>query len=787
MILRVLLVHDCGLDVKFTASNRVEFAIDYARSVYLIILKIVSERSMRRSIPVLLLSILIFLSIQPLFAEAQSAKPKLTLDDFFNFVSFPDVKVSPDGNSVVIETERADWEQQIFRRELWLYRTASNAADTQSSGSLVQLTQSAHNTSPQWSPDGKWIAFLSERKVSESKDIGSGDSKGRDGDRAESQGKGDVAQLLLISPSGGEAFAITSGEDEVHSFAWGGDSKSIAFATRQPWTKQQNDDHKKEWKDVSSYRGDERGDVIFRLALDEALARHAALGTAEIPASEKDSGVTPGAIAITRSPLRIGQITIARDGSRLAFVTSSVSERQEKVQDFDLYLVNYQGNRSLANPALEAAPVRLTHNEAVELNPEWAPDNRHLFFQVNLGSLERKYEDPQPRLYWIDAGDTSDINPARRDVKRWFAAYPGEVVRYAPFSDGSVLASGRMGTEVQPITQANPKAAVVKREGWSGTYELPAAAAQTSRIAFGYSSTLKPTEIYLADGPNKIAQAQPITSFNKRFTERDLPQAKPYRWTSDDGTPVEGMLMYPPGKFEAKNLRMFVFIHGGPQDADGNHFEADWYQWDRLAASAGWLVFEPNYRGSTGYGDKFALGIVPEIVSRPGKDILTGVDALVKDGIADVNQLTIGGYSYGGYMTNWLITQTTRFKAAVTGAGAVEHVANWGNDDTTFDDAYFLGGLPWETADRYRSEGAIYQLNKVRTPTHLVAGADDIRVAVAEDYLLDRALHELNISSELLIFPGEGHSLTKNPWHGKIKVREELKWLEKYGGVVATN
>ena len=112
-------------------------------------------------------------------------------------------------------------------------------------------------------------------------------------------------------------------------------------------------------------------------------------------------------------------------------------------------------------------------------------------------------------------------------------------------------------------------------------------------------------------------QARPITSFNKLFTDRDLPKAKPYRWTSDDGTPVEGMLMYPPGKFEAKNLPMFVFIHGGPQDADGNHFEADWYQWDRLAATAGWLVFEPNYRGSTGYGDKFALQIVPK--SFPGR------------------------------------------------------------------------------------------------------------------------------------------------------------------------
>jgi dipeptidyl aminopeptidase/acylaminoacyl peptidase len=231
----------------------------------------------------------------------------------------------------------------------------------------------------------------------------------------------------------------------------------------------------------------------------------------------------------------------------------------------------------------------------------------------------------------------------------------------------------------------------------------------------------------------------------------------------------------------AKNLKMLTLIHGGPEDADGDHFEADWYQWATLAATHGWLVFEPNYRGSVGYGDAFALAIIPHIVSRPGKDILEGVDALVKDGIADPNHLTIGGYSYGGYMTNWLITQTTRFKAAVTGAGAVEHVANWGNDDVTMDDAYFLGGKPWEAEANYNAEAAIWQFDKVTTPTHVVGGADDVRVYVGEDYLLERALHAREIPASLLIFPGEGHSLDKNPWHGKIKVREELKWLEKYG------
>ena len=693
-------------------------------------------------------------------------KPKLTLDDFFNWVEIKDVKLSPDGNSVLIATDRADWEQQIYRDELWLYRilagTNSDKSGTGNSGALVQLTQSGRDKAPQWSPDGKWIAFLSERKSANGK--GGED----DEDSADDKGKDD-AQLYLISPNGGEAFAVTSGNEEVHAFGWAADSNAIYFATREPWSKQATDDHKKDWKDVVRYRGDERGDVIFRVGLEDALTRHAALGSREVSDAEKDSNATPGAAMIARTPLRIDQLAASPDGRRLAFLSNSVSQRQEAPDEVEIYLVGLRGGST------EVTPTRLTHNEAVELNLEWAADSRHLFFQINLGSVEKKYEDAEPRLYWVDADSGA--------VQRWFADFQGEVVKYAALSDGSVLCACHQRTEIQLYSQASPTAAIVKRDGWSGTYADPAAAAHSTRIAFSHSATERPNEIYIADGLDKLAQARPVTVFNKLFTERDLPKAKPYRWTSTDGTLIEGMLMYPPGKFEMKNLPTFVFIHGGPQEAAGSYFEADWYMWDRLAATQGWLVFEPNYRGSTGYGDKFALSVSPKAFSAPGQDILSGVDALVKDGIADANRLAIGGYSYGGYMTNWLITQTTRFKAAVTGAGGVENVADWGNDDSTIDDAWFLGGTPWDARENYDSEAAIFQINKVRTPTHMVAGADDIRVPTMESYLLDRALHELGVPSELLIFPGEGHELGKNPWHEKIKVREELKWLEKYGGV----
>ena len=687
------------------------------------------------------------------FASAAD-KPKITLDEFFNYVDVTSVQISPDGNSVVIAADRADWDRQIFQTDLWLYRDDPR--------SLIRLTQSGHESKPPWSPDGRWIAFLSERKSPAGKDADADESEdSKDNDK-------EVAQVYLISPSGGEAFPITSGEEEVHSFAWSPDSKTIYFATRTPWNKAQKDAYKEIWKDTVQYRAAERGDVLYSLDLQHALDVHAAAGTRKTPKAEKEENTTLSARSIAKTPWRVRQLEVAPDGRRLAFATTSVSERQERVEEFEVY------SADLANPSPDTPPRQLTHNEAFEQELVWAKDSRHLFFGVEQGSVEGKYRDYQERLYWLDA-DTGN-------VERWAADFPGSVGDHSLLGDGGVVAAGRAGTEVQLYSQANPKAAFARHPGWAGTYAHVSGARNSSRLAFVYSSLDRPAEVYIADGADKLEQARAITSFNELFTERDLPQGKPYQWKSDDGTTVEGMLIYPPGKFEAKHLPMLTLIHGGPADADGNHFEADWYQWDRLAATDGWLVFEPNYRGSTGYGDKFLLGIVPEIVSRPGKDILSGVDALVKGGIADPDHLTVGGYSYGGYMTNWLITQTTRFKAAVTGAGAVEHAGNWGNDDMTVDDAYFLGGRPWEAAKRYYEEGALFQMDKVRTPTHLVAGGDDIRVAVSEDYLLDHALHSLGIPSTLLIFPGEGHPLDKNPWHGKIKVREELKWLQKYGG-----
>ncbi len=681
-------------------------------------------------------------------------KPPLTLDEFFNSTEFNKVALSPDGHAVVIQTTRPDWDRNRFRTDLWLYRDAGGGQAPVSSAGLVPLTQSGHDSEPQWSPDGRWVGFISDRLVP---------GPNPEEQAAEKDDEDPAGQVWVIAADGGEAFPLTQGKEEVHAFAWSADSRSVYFATPTPRSSEEEEAYKKQWKDVIQFRESERGDTIFRIDLADVISAAAS-------PEPSDRAQRPHTLCTT--PWRVKQLAASPDGHSLAFNTDSRSERQESLDPYNIELVELPSG----------AVHLLSHTQAIYENLAWSPDSRRVFFSCLNGSVEGPYQDVQPRVYSVNIADASgpDGAPAKAHM-RWGRDFEGALVDYAVLPQGGLLMAGMLGTEVQPYTQADDSAPFAHRPGQPGEYETLATAKASNRVAFVYSSLQQPSEVYLADSPVELDKARPITAFNRLFTARALPEGKPYRWKADDGVAVEGMLIYPPGKFGATHLPMFTLIHGGPEDADGNHFEADWYQWAALAATDGWLVFEPNYRGSVGYGDAFALGVIGPIVSRPGKDILEGVDQLVRDGTADPGHLTLGGYSYGGYMTNWLITQTSRFKAAVSGAGAVEHVANWGNDDTSFDDAYFLGGVPWKAERNYNAEAAIWQFDKVSTPTHVVGGADDIRVYVGEDYLLERALHTRGIPTSLLILPGEGHPLSKNPWHGKIKVREELKWLDKYG------
>src|ERR1035438_2931776 len=288
-----------------------------------------------------------------LLAQPSSAsKPRVTLDEFFNAVEFSKVALSPDGHMVAISTERADWEAERFRQDLWLWRDSDSV--------LIPLTQSGHDFDPRWSPDGKWIAFLSDRDAES-------DKSDKDDDKG-------VTHLYLIPVGGGEAFPVTRGAEDVHSFAWSPDSKTLYFATRIPWTKKQKDVYKEQWKDVVRYREQERGDVISRIGVADALALQTATGTKETKKSKKDkkkdedeeTGETPVAQAVVTSPYRVKSMVVSPDGSHVAYVTDSVSQRFEALNETEIYAAGTTN----AGPQNKAR--QLTKNEALEDELQWS-------------------------------------------------------------------------------------------------------------------------------------------------------------------------------------------------------------------------------------------------------------------------------------------------------------------------------------------------------------------------------------------------------------------------------
>jgi dipeptidyl aminopeptidase/acylaminoacyl peptidase len=709
-------------------------------------------------------SLCIFTSISRAQSPKPATLPAITLDEFLSATEITDSKISPDGTAAVIATESPDWKANLFRSDLWLWTAQSG---------LKPLTHSGGEERPEWSPDGKWIAFLSDRALPN-------EDANPEGEPESDAAKTD--RLWLIPVAGGEALPLFTEKLDVHAFAWSPDGSALYYSVTTPQTRDQEEAQKDEWKDVIRWREQHRGDVLVKQEVAPAIKRAlevelpSTAKSAETKADASHSGnkkssetedatsLPQGAETIATNAISISEIAASPDGKTLAFETEPVHHRMESPADFEILVVSTAGGDAR----------QVTHNQAIESGLRWSADSRTLYFlvQAAAGSLEGKYTDVEGRLYRMD--------PASGKVERLGGDFDGSFEQFTLLPDGREIAVALKGLETQLYLIDGEKAG--KLPGLAGSYDSVDAARGSNAILVRHSSIDHAAQVYLAADPEHPDRLTALTSFNPIFAQRAQPEWQPYTWKSDDGRTIEGVLIFPPGQKDAKHLRMFTLIHGGPADADGNRFGADWYDWATLAASNGWLVFRPNYRGSAGYGDDFMLEIMPHLVSKPGRDILAGVDALVKDGYADPDRLAIGGYSYGGYMTDWLITQTTRFKAAVTGAGAVEHAANWGNDDETWDDAWYLGGQPWQDPDLYQSEAALFRFDRVKTPTHLVQGASDVRVSYLEGVTMERALQQLGIPHTFLVFPGEGHGLGKNPWHGYIKVREELKWLDKYAG-----
>ena len=419
------------------------------------------------------------LALAPQAAQTQSAKPVITLDEYLNTTEITEAHLSPDGSAAVIATESPDWKANTFRHDLWLWTAAAG---------LKPLTHSGSEESAQWSPDGKWIAFVSDRALD-------GEAAGDDGAAASDDGKAD--RLWVIPISGGEALPLFREKLDVHAFTWSPDGTSLLYAVTEPLTPEQQTAQKAQWKDVIRWREQNRGDLLLSQPVAAALERALAIqgpetaGTKTAAGNDSDKKKNEAAAAIPAGAQTVGhcsnsitELAISPDGQTVAFETGPVHKRIENPSDYDIYLVPAAGGR-----------VRpLTRNNGFESGLRWSPDGRWLHFVVGAeqGSVEDAYRDVQGRLYRID--------PLTGAMERLGAQFDGSWDQYALLPDGRELALGLKGTEEQVYLVEGEKA--TKLPGQAGSYAGLESALHANTILVRHSAINVPAQVYLAADPH---------------------------------------------------------------------------------------------------------------------------------------------------------------------------------------------------------------------------------------------------------------------------------------------
>lgn len=298
--------------------------------------------------------------------------------------------------------------------------------------------------------------------------------------------------------------------------------------------------------------------------------------------------------------------------------------------------------------------------------------------------------------------------------------------------------------------------------------------APSGRAAWIESQPNAPDEIVVADHPEQTPT--PLTHLNDTGDRIAWPETRVVRWRSSDGTSVEGLLLRPPGAPSRGPLKTLVMLHGGPY---GEIDDLGFQPWAQVFAGAGYQVFLPNFRSSGGYGAAFLVRRRADWGGQEWRDVTSGVDSLVRWRLADARRLGVLGGSYGGYLTAWAITHTTRFAAAVMDRGIVDLPALWGESDVRQYRAWEFGGRPWETFDTWRAASPIAHIASARTPTLIVDGENDRRTPVTQSLELYHALQSLGVPTQLARYPREGHGL-REPRHREDAFERELAWFDRW-------
>lgn len=588
----------------------------------------------------------------------------------------------------------------------------------------MRMTTNPKNDSrPRWRPDGSAFAFTSVR-----------------GEGAESR-----AALYLMSPFGGESELLYRHATAINAFEWSPDGRTIAFTAREEETDEQKE-AKKTGRDIEIEDGPEQHTHLWVLDVASKEARRV---------TGRDDATVFTVQSLAWSP----------DGRQVAFAAAPSPNLAFSWQS-DVYLVT---------PA-DTAPVprRLTDNEGPDGSPVWSEDGRSLYVQ---GHHESGYRVGQSRLYRVDvaSGRVQDVTPGDLD--------PGTVV---PASDGVwFTASSRTSGGLWWMRPDG--SGVVRITPEDGVYGNFSFSADRSRIAYTRETPVDPAELYSAvlatrSIPPRPANPVALTSHNQQMARHAVGRTEVVEWQSTDGRVIDGVLVYPAGYREGARVPLVVKIHGGPAGAYLQNFQANGYgnnaQW---YAADGYAMLMPNPRGSSGYGDEGQRSVIEDWGGLDFQDIMTGVDALIERGVAHPDSLGVMGWSYGGYMTAWTVTQTDRFKAAVNGAGITEPIAMWGTQDIIQVFEGYFGGHPFDDGrwEEYQESSPLVHVRSVKTPTLMIHGRNDARVPPNQAQIFFRSLRALGVPAELVWLPRTGHGPSEPGLQYETALRQK-QWMDRW-------
>jgi len=623
---------------------------------------------------------------------AADAAKLLTPEASLNLRSISDLQFSPDGTRVAfVVTEPPKDERRA--RHIWLYEKKSGVAR--------QFTFSAKDeTSPRWSPDGKQLAFLSNRE--------------------------DQQQIYLMHKDGGEAAAQTKGKRSVRSLAWSPNGKQIAYLAPDA----KSDAEEKKDKDKDDARVVNKDDKQPRLWL-------LTLATSE-------------AKALTDSRWEISELAWLTTGDRL--VVSATDHPESDQETHRIFSISVpDGSRRLI-----FAPHGPFHDLQV------APTG------ATVSYVGCRVDGPSPHdlmLLDIDKRATRNLTGASLDraisEHRWMK--DGSML--ALYEDGFRNKLVGFSPEGMSKNPANPLTSNVNAFAISDSGDV---------VFAGQSATTAP-ELWLWDQKNSPQQVSHLNDSWKPFT---LSTPEFYKYKSFDGLEIEAALLKPAGDAPASRgkLPLIALIHGGPTGNWQDSIEV----WGQLLAARGYVVFYPNIRGSVGYGQKFIEMNRGDWGGADFKDVMWGVKDLINRGIADPAKLGIGGWSYGGYMAEWAVTQTNDFKAAVSGAGLSNLISEYGSEEHPFYDEWFYG-VPYEPDSlvKYLNSSPFTQLKNVKTPTLILQGEADTTDPPGQSQELYRGLKHYGVETQLVVYPREPHGLREEK-HLLDRLNRMLAWYDAH-------